>query len=551
MNAFMNPGLMLRALAPEMLMCGGAMALLLLSVWTPADHAHDGAEGSERTGVIARLAIMLCVFTAIVVVIAWGDHGGATADGRIAGDGFRWAIDLIVLGGTAASLVLLETEHHRNAAYGPEVPVLMLLAAAGMMVLAASRDLMFVFLGIELMSLAIYVLAGVNRRSRRGAESAIKYFLLGSFSTGFLLYGMALLFGATGSTRLVDIASWITQHPELSPMLVIGLGLLLVGFCFKVAAAPFHLWTPDVYDGAPLPMTAFMSALVKVAAFATFARVMTEALPGAIARWHPVLWWIAVATMLVGNVLALSQRNVVRMLAYSSIAHAGYLLTTVLVNSPSGPSALLFYGVSYTLATMGAFGVLTVVNDGRDQSPTLDDLAGLWSVRPMLAASMAVFMLALMGMPVAGGMGFFAKWYLLQAALQAPVPQLQLAVVLVLASVISAGYYLRVISNMFMRAPANGATAPTMLPVTAGLIGLCAIALLVFGVYPTPVSHFARISTLDTRAATTAPSPLPRRVAPFSTAQASTRPETQRRAMVSSDSLLPVRAQPRERSSTP
>jgi NADH-quinone oxidoreductase subunit N len=518
MSTFVSPALMLQALAPELLMCAGAMALLLAGVWSRPDNTPGSAEGAERTGMIARFATMLCVLTAIVVIIMWGDHAGGTPDSRLAGDGFRWAIDLVVLAGTGASLLLLDADHHRSGAYSPEVPVLLLLAACGMMVLAAARDLMFIFLGIELMSLAIYVLAGVNRRSARGAEAAIKYFLLGSFSTGFLLYGMALLFGAAGSTRLADIGTWVASHPGLTPMSLIGVGLLLVGFSFKIAAAPFHLWTPDVYDGAPLPITAFMSALVKVAAFATFIRVMTEALPGAILRWHPVLWWLAVATMVLGNVLALSQRNVVRMLAYSSIAHAGYLLTAIIVNSAAGQSALVFYAVSYTLATMGAFGVLILANDGRDRSPTLDDLAGLWTVRPGLAAAMAVFLLALLGMPLAGGMGFFAKWYLLQAALQSSVPQTQLAVILVLSSAISAAYYLNIVAAMFMRPRPDSRAVPAALPATAGLIGVCAVLLLLFGVFPTPVSHFARSSSIVVRSPADAPDALPRRTAPFSTA---------------------------------
>ena len=203
-----------RALAPELLLASGAMALLLTTVWNPQANVVGRAEGAERTSMMARFAMVLCLLVAIVVVIAWGDGVPGTADQRIAGDGFRWAIDLVVLLGTAFALMLLDAEHARSASYSPEVPVLLLLATCGMMVLAAARDLMFVFLGIELMSLAVYVLAGVNRKSARGAESAIKYFLLGAFSTGFLLYGMALIFGATGSTRLVDIGAWVAQGHE-------------------------------------------------------------------------------------------------------------------------------------------------------------------------------------------------------------------------------------------------------------------------------------------------------------------------------------------------
>ncbi len=437
MPEVLSTGAIMRALLPELLLSCGAMVLLLASVWTRQANHEGAAEGGERTSALARFGVAICLLVALSIVIAWGDGAGGTPDGRIAGDGFRWAMDLIILLGTALSLMLLEADHQRSAAFGPEVPALILLAATGMMVLAGARDLILMFLGIELMSFAVYVLAGVNRRSQRSAESAMKYFLLGAVSSSFLLYGMALLYGATGSTLFSEIAGWVAGQSTLSPLFMAGVALLLVGLAFKVAAAPFHLWTPDVYDGAPLPVTAFMSATVKAAAFATFARVMLEALGGAQPRWHMGLWWLAVVTMLVGNILALPQRNLVRLLAYASIAHAGYILVTIVVGSAAGTAAFIFYILSYTLATMGAFGVLITINAGRDRSPTLDDIAGLWLVRPWLAIAMSVFLLAFLGIPVLGGMGFFAKWYILQAALQAPAPQTILVVVLVLTSAVS------------------------------------------------------------------------------------------------------------------
>lgn len=506
MGATLSAGALVRALAPELLLCAGALVMLLATVWIPQRNDAAMAEGAEKTSAIARIGIVLCLLVGLAVMIAWGDGVLGTPDHRIAGDGFRWGIDLVILLGTVLALMLLDAEHHRSAAFSPEVPVLMLLAAAGMMVLSAARDLMFVFLGIELMSLAIYVLAGVNRRSARGAESAVKYFLLGSVSTGFLLYGIALLYGATGSTRLVDIAQWVSANPALGPMFIVGTGLLLVGFGFKVAAAPFHLWTPDVYDGAPLPITAFMSACVKTAAFAVFARVMLEAMAGAAERWHPVMWWLAVITMITGNVLALSQRNLVRMLAYSSIAHAGYLLVSIVVSSPAGATALVFYAMSYTLSTMGAFGVLMAVNGGRDRSPTLDDVAGLWLVRPWLAVAMSVFLLALMGMPIVGGMGFFAKWYLLQAALQATTPQTVLAVIVVLSSAVSAAYYLSVVGAMFMRSRPLDQPVPSMTPMGQSLIAVTCVLVLVLGMYPTPMIELARRAVPGEAGASGAPS---------------------------------------------
>jgi NADH-quinone oxidoreductase subunit N len=504
MNQLVTAGALLRALAPEMLLSVGAMVMLLLAVWRTPEGRPELAEGGERTGQMVQIGLALCLFAALIVGISWGDGAPGTADLRLAGDGFRWAMDLVILAGTAATLALIDADHRRSGAYAPETPVLVLLAAVGMMVLAAARDLMFIFLGIELMSLAIYVLAGLNRRSARGAEAAIKYFLLGAVSTGFLLYGMALLYGATGSTRLVDIAQWIAAHPALSPLFVIGTALLLVGLAFKVAAAPFHLWTPDVYEGAPMPITAFMSATVKTAAFAALSRVMIEALAAASQRWHLGLWWLAALTMIVGNVLALSQRQVVRMLAYSSIAHAGYLLVAVLVGAEAGTTAVVFYTVSYTLATMGVFAVLVTVSNGRDLSLTVDDVAGLWMVRPWLATAMGVFLLALLGMPLVGGMGFFAKWYILQAALQASTPQTILSVILVVTSAISAGYYLVLISAMFMRPRPEGQPVPATAPILRSIMTVAAVALLALGIYPTPLVQLARRATTSSR---TGPSP--------------------------------------------
>jgi NADH-quinone oxidoreductase subunit N len=244
---------------------------------------------------------------------------------------------------------------------------------------------------------------------------------------------------------------------------------------------------------------------------------MIEALPGASSHWHPVVWWLAAVTMVVGNVLALSQRNLVRLLAYSSIAHAGYLLVAIVVNSSAGVSALVFYAVSYTLSTMGAFAVLITINDGRDKAPMLEDLNGLWQVRPALCVAMAVYFLAFLGMPLVGGMGFFAKWYLLQAALQGHAPQTALAVVLVLSSVISAAYYLTVISAMFMRPRTEGAAVPSSNTLTQALIGFTIVALLVLGVYPTPVSRLAR-RALPHSLVGPAPVPAVARPLPFKTA---------------------------------
>jgi NADH-quinone oxidoreductase subunit N len=471
------PGQLAAALIPDLIVMGGAMVLLLFAVWNRESDAHQRHVG------IGAILVCLLGLAAVFVMIA----GHATAaPGIIAVDNFRWATDVLVLLATIIAIALTMDYNRREGIVLGEGYVLLLLSTSGMMLLAAARDLMIVFLGIELMSISVYVLAGLNRRSDRAAEAALKYFLLGAFSTGFLLYGIALLYGATGSTNLSVIGSHITGASIGSnPMLLAGIALLLVGFAFKVAVVPFHMWAPDVYEGAPTPFTAYMAAAVKAAAFAAFFRVWIEAFPGAAGAWHATLWWLAALTMLIGNVIALVQKNLKRLLAYSSIAHAGYILVAIVAGTTLGASAFLFYLLAYTLATMGAFAVVIALSQAGERNQDLQDYAGLWSVRPWLAVAMAVFMLALLGFPIAGGMGFFAKWYVLQAALQAPTPQTHLAVILVLASVISAGYYLAVVMVMFMRPRSSDAPVLLRTPkLTRFVIAAAAVVLLFFGIFP-------------------------------------------------------------------
>ena len=474
------------ALAPDLLLMAGAMILLLATAW--------GAETPQRQRAVGRWSIVLCVLTLAGVIYMWV-AGHTAARGVVAVDAFRWATDVLVLLGAILAIAMSMDYLERERIDIAEAHVLILFATAGMMLLAAARDLMIVFLGIELMSIAVYVLAGLNRRSLRSAEAALKYFLLGAFSTGFLLYGIALVFGATGSTNIADIGAAVLERDlATNPMLLAGVGLLIVGLGFKVAAAPFHMWTPDVYEGAPTPMTAFMAAAVKAAAFATFLRMWMEAFPYLNLAWHKPLWYLAVVTMVVGNVVALMQKNVKRMLAYSSIAHAGYLLVAVVVSNFEGASAFLFYVFAYTLATMGAFAVVMALAQTGERGQQIEDYAGLWRVRPGLAIAMAVFMLALLGFPIFGGMGFFAKWYVIQAALRPP-SQPKLAVWLVLTSVVSAGYYLYVVMVMFMKARPADAPAPLKVPgMTRFVIATCAIVLLVVGIWPRPVLSVARRS---------------------------------------------------------
>jgi NADH-quinone oxidoreductase subunit N len=393
------------------------------------------------------------------VLWAANTFGSVTPGGPVTIDTFRWAMDIVILIGAGLTIALAIDDNTREMIHAPETHILVLLASSGMMLLAAATDMMIVFLGIEIMSISVYALAGVNRRSARSAEGALKYFLLGAFATAFLLYGIALIYGATGSTNIDRIAQTIwSLGITSSPLLLVGLAMLVIGFGFKVAVVPFHMWAPDVYDGAPSSITAYMAATVKAAAFATFIRVWLQAFPGLGPEWYKAIYGVAIATMIAGNAIGLVQKNLKRMLAYSSIGHAGYLLVLIAAGTGEATSALVFYLLAYSLATFGAFAAIVSLAQPGKGTVMIDELSGLWKRRPWMALGLGVMMLSLMGFPFFGGAGFFAKWYVLQVALHAPVPQTMLAIFIMLTSVLSAGYYLHVVMVMFMQPAPEGAT---------------------------------------------------------------------------------------------
>ena len=482
------PAQLTSALGPEVLLMGGAMILLLWSGWRRESNEHQ-----RNVGI---LSIALCIF-AMVAVGYYAYEGYTASNGVIAVDNFRWAVDEILLIATVGTIAMSLDYNRREGITPGESHVLLLLATSGMMILAAARDLIIVFLGIELMSIASYVLVGTNRRRERSAEGAIKYFLLGAFSTAFLLYGIALVYGATGATNFVAIKDSIVRFDLAhNGLLLVGIALILVGFGFKIAAAPFHMWAPDAYEGAPTPVTAYMAAAVKAAAFASLFRLWLEAFPTLLSTWHQAVWWLAALTMIVGNVVALAQSNIKRLLAYSSIAHAGYILVALVVGTSLGSSAFMFYLFAYTIATLGAFAVVVALGVSGEDNLDVEQYAGLWTVRPGLAVAMAVFMLALLGFPIFGGIGFFAKWYVLQAALQAPFPQTRLAVILVVTSVVSAGYYLYVVMVMFMKPRASAAVTPERTGGwTAAVVWGSAAVILILGLFPDAVVSFTQRST--------------------------------------------------------
>ncbi|MEO7136979.1 MAG: NADH-quinone oxidoreductase subunit N [Gemmatimonadales bacterium] len=474
-------------LLPEILLTGWSLIVLLVASWR-----HETPADSRLAGWLSFAGVVL---SAAGLGWLWvNDVGPLGLAQMIALDPFRYAGLALVLLSAGATILLSLGYLERERLLAPEYYPLILLATSGMMFLAGAEDMIVLFLGLEVMSVAVYVLAGYDRANPSSAEAALKYFLIGAFASGFLLYGIALIYGATGTTNLSLIGAQLAGG-ELSLMAALGLGLLLIGFGFKVAAVPFHMWAPDVYDGSPTPVTGFMATGVKVAAFVALVRVLVESFPSAVTVWQPVIFWLAVASMVVGNLVALSQRTLKRMLAYSSIAHAGYLLAAVWPGTRMGAGAVLLYLAAYTFTTLAAFGFLAALGRGGEREVTYDDIAGLAGRRPWMALGLFVCMLSLLGFP--GTLGFIGKWNILTAVIAEG--QVALAVVLVVTSVISAGYYLPVIMAMYMKPAASEDShgSVRLWPAAAGAIAVSVIVVLVFGVWP------ARMLDAATRSAST------------------------------------------------
>ena len=361
--------------------------------------------------------------------------------------------------------------------------------------MVAATDLLVIFIALEVLSLSVYVLTGIRRASATGAEAAFKYFLLGAFSSAFFLYGIAFAFAMSGSTRLEQIGVALSSQPSGDPptFALMAVGLLAVGFCFKVSAVPFHMWTPDAYEGAPTIVTAFMSTGVKAAAFAAFVRVFLSPLEPMQAQWIPVLSFVAALTMILGTVLGVVQTNVKRMLAYSAIAHAGYLLLGIIAASSTGKAAILFYLLTYAVSNLGALGIVALLGSAQHEHDQLRDFAGLWRSRPGLAALMTIFLLSLGGFPPMAG--FIGKWYIFSAAVQEG--HYWLAIIGVLTSVVSVFFYLRIVVMMYMT---QGPDTIRPRIAATGVAGLALATLAVFylGILPTRVLDLAleSISTI-------------------------------------------------------
>ena len=387
---------------------------------------------------------------------------------------FHFVVLLVALVTILSSFEYLEVQRIKAGEYY----ALVLFATVGMALMSSAIELVLIFIGIEISSIATYVLAGFRRRAAESAESSLKYFLLGSFATAFFLYGVAMMFGATGTTNVYRIAEAISTQPSV--IVYLAVALMFVGLGFKVAAAPFHVWTPDVYEGAPAPVTGFMSTAPKAAAFAVLLRVLFAMdAPG----WFWMIWIAAVVSMTIGNVGALVQNNVKRLLAYSSIAHAGYLLVAFAAAKTTGISAAIFYAASYALMNVGAFAIVAHLAGKGERYVTLEDYTGLGRRSPLIASLLTIFLISLIGIPVTGG--FFAKFYVFAAALQSNL--VGLTIIGVINSAIAAYYYLRIIVYMYMRDERSEAVVAPMPAGLGAAVAISVVATIYLGVLPNRV----------------------------------------------------------------
>ena len=469
------------AVLPSIILTCFGMGLLLINVFLP--------RGTTRHAV--WISLIGLVVTGFFVVTGWGNPQYGFND-AVAMDNFAAFFSIIFLFAAGLSILMSDDYLTREGYPVSEYYPMVLFATAGAMWMASGTDMMTIFLGLEVMSICLYVLAGFFRGQVRSNEAGLKYFLLGAFSTGFLLYGMALIYGVTGSTKLAEIGIYLNAHGSLlnNPMTLAALILISIGFLFKIAAAPFHMWTPDVYEGAPTPVTAFMSAGPKAAAFAAFLRIMEYCFFSLKPEWTVLLWGLAVLTMVVGNVIAISQTNIKRMLAYSSIAHAGYALVGMVAANEIGYSGILFYMLAYTFMNVGAFAVLILAGKKGEENLTLEGFSGFGYKRPFLGIAMAIFLFSLMGMPPTAG--FAGKFYIFAGALKAGY--VWLAVIGVLNSAVSLYYYLRVMVYMYFRDPTEDYAwvsfpAPVVISIVIAILGVFYL-----GIVPGEVMDLAKLA---------------------------------------------------------
>jgi len=468
---------------PEIMLAVFGMLVLLVGVFSSR---RD--EGKDHLGYIGLVGVILALILSFPL---FGEVQYGFSD-MVVADNFA-AFFKIVFGMICLLTILISIGYTRRK----EIPTaeyyaLLLFSTLGMMLMASGTNLLTIFLGLETMSISIYVLAGIIRNDPKSIESAMKYFILGAFATGFFLYGVALIYGSTGSFNLKEIASHILTSGDAgrSPLLIIGIALLTIGFGFKVATVPFHMWVPDVYEGAPTSITAFMATGVKAAAFASLVRVFYSALGAFQPDWTAIMWLLAVATMTVGNIVAISQSNIKRMLAYSSIAHAGYILVAFTAGNDLGTSSILFYLLAYAFMNIGAFAVVILLGKKGEENTRIADYAGIGFRYPLVAAAMTIFMLSLAGIPPLAG--FMGKFYIFSAAVKAEF--YWLAVIGVLNSAVSVYYYLRVTVLMYFREAERDLPGLTFSPTAIVGVAIAVAGVLYLGIFPSTILDLAKAS---------------------------------------------------------